>query len=217
MLTLQRFRKKYGPMLVLDVGDLEIPSGIFWVKGTNGSGKSTFLKALAGILSFEGDVLLGGKVSVKKNPVSYRKVVNFAAAEPLFPEFLTAEEMIRLFTEVKGVPFERADWYAESIGMAPYLHQPIGSFSSGMVKKLSLILAFTGKPRLILLDEPLITLDADSLDVLYSWMVKAHRDHKVSFMVSSHQSPGTSFLRDASEILVENKSLNVKHVSVANG
>ncbi|KAA8477174.1 ABC transporter ATP-binding protein [Arcticibacter tournemirensis] len=216
MLKLQKFRKRYGSYAALNIGDIEIPSGIFWIQGSNGSGKSTFLKALAGVLAFDGDILLDGVLSIKKQPVRYRSTVNFAEAEPLFPEFLTGTEMVRLFIEAKGGSPDQTDRYVENIGMAPHIHRSIGSFSSGMVKKLSLILAFIGKPQLILLDEPLITLDALSLDVLYSWIQEANRDHGVSFLLSSHQSLNTDFVKDASEIVVENKTLNLLNDPLVN-
>ncbi|WP_257722248.1 ABC transporter ATP-binding protein [Pedobacter cryoconitis] len=132
---------------------MSLDEGVYWLKGANGSGKSTLLKSLAGILHFEGDVLLNKLISIKKHKRDYRRLVNFAEAEPIFPEFLTGKELIDMFAEAKGGTNEQKAFYPQTIGLQPYLDQPLGTYSSSMLKKLSLILTFMGKPKLILLDE----------------------------------------------------------------
>ena len=97
MLQFQNFTKSYGNYPALKIENLQLKHGIYWIKGVNGSGKSTLLKSIAGILAFHGDILLDESISIKKQPVAYRKLVNFAEAEPVFPDFLTGSEMIALF------------------------------------------------------------------------------------------------------------------------
>src|SRR5476651_2831667 len=104
MLHFNKFQKFYGNYPALKIDDLVIEPGIYWIKGVNGSGKSTLLKSIAGILTFSGDILLGNNISIKKQPVAYRKLVNFAEAEPVFPEFLTGREMVDLFASAKDPP-----------------------------------------------------------------------------------------------------------------
>src|ERR1700744_3718215 len=154
MLHFVKFQKFYGNFPALTIDELTITPGIYWIKGVNGSGKSTLLKSIAGMLAFNGDVLLNGAISIKKQPVAYRKLVNFAEAEPLFPEFLTGMEMIKLFASAKEAPAGQEEQFIGSMRMQNYIDRPIGTYSSGMLKKLSLVLAFLGKPKLILLDEP---------------------------------------------------------------
>ncbi len=186
MLQLADFEKSYNHAPVLHIPQLEIGPGIYWIKGANGSGKSTLLKAIAGIIDFSGDILLNN-TSIKKQAVDYRRQVNFAEAEPVFPEFLTGREMLALFMTAKQAPAGQADAYLESMQMQAYLDQPLGAYSSGMLKKLSLLLAFVGTPRLILLDEPLITLDTASLAILYDWIKERQQTQGTSFLLSSHQ------------------------------
>jgi ABC-2 type transport system ATP-binding protein len=175
MLHLADFEKSYNNHPILRIPQLNIVSG-----------KSTLLKAIAGIIDFSGDVLLND-TSIKKRPVDYRKRVNFAEAEPVFPEFLTGREMVGLFMTAKQAPAGQQNYYLESMQMQAYLDQPLGAYSSGMLKKLSLTLAFIGTPSLILLDEPLITLDTVSLDILYGWIKERQQAQGTSFLLSSHQ------------------------------
>jgi ABC-2 type transport system ATP-binding protein len=216
MLHFVEFQKFYGNFPALKIDELVIDPGIYWIKGVNGSGKSTLLKSIAGILAFNGDIVLNGNISIKKQPVAYRKLVNFAEAEPLFPEFLTGMEMIELFASAKDSPAGQEQYFIESMKMQSYVNRPIGTYSSGMLKKLSLVLAFLGNPKLILLDEPLITIDTDSLKILYSWISKRHRENGVSFMLSSHQALDNTELPHAVELLVEEQRLKVNQPMIMN-
>jgi ABC-2 type transport system ATP-binding protein len=208
MLHFNQFEKSYFDSLVLKIDNIKIPEGIFWIKGSNGTGKSTLLKAIAGILSFKGDIAVG-TVYLKDHGVPYRKLVNFAAAEPLFPEFLSGAEMINLFAKAKGAVVDHAEILVAEIGMTDYINNPLGSYSSGMLKKLSLVLAFLGKPKLILLDEPLNTIDTESLDVLYRWIKEKHEKEKISFLLSSHQPFDSLKLPGLRQISIENKKLTL--------
>lgn len=210
MLHFKKFEKRYGSFPALKIDELTIEPGIYWIKGVNGSGKSTLLKSIAGILSFKGDILLNSSISITKQPVAYRKLVNFAEAEPLFPEFLTGREMISLFADAKGAPAGQEQQLIESMYMTSYIDGPVGSYSSGMMKKLSLLLAFLGKPDIILLDEPLITIDTASLKILYGWMAEQHAQQGTSFLLTSHQPLDPEELPNAKELLVENQTLNLQ-------
>lgn len=207
MLQLVKFRKQYGNYLALQIEDFIIKPGIYLVKGVNGSGKSTLLKAIAGILYFEGNILLDNRISLIKQTVAYRRLVNFAEAEPVFPEFLTGKELIRVFASAKGGPAKQEDCFIQTMNMESYIHQPISAYSTGMLKKLSLVLAFMGNPRIILLDEPFITLDSESLKILYQWIAEKQQQNGISFLLSSHQALESEALSTAKEILVQSKTV----------
>lgn len=207
MLQFIKFKKLYGGFPALKIDGLSIDPGIYWIKGVNGSGKSTLLKSIAGILSFDGDILLDNNISIKKQPVAYRKLVNFAEAEPIFPEFLTGKEMIELFAQAKDAPAGQEQHYINTMQMQAYVNRPLGTYSSGMLKKLSLVLAFMGKPKLILLDEPLITIDSASLTILNTWIAERYRQEGTSFLLSSHQALEHAELPAARELLVDEQTL----------
>src|ERR1700679_3408108 len=94
-------------------------------------------------------------------------------------------EIVKLFVSAKDALAGQEQYFIESMKMQSYVDRPIGTYSSGMLKKLSLVLAFLGDPKLILLDEPLITIDTESLKILYGWIHTQNRDKGVSFMLSS--------------------------------
>lgn len=209
MLKVVGYQKTYHDVLVLSIPDLFLKTGIYWLKGTNGSGKSTLLRSLAGILHFEGSVYLNQGISLKKDPLSYRKMVNFSPAEPVYPEFVTGMEMIKMFATAKSAKENQAQGYIEQMNMSSYMNQELGSYSSGMLKKLSLLLAFLGNPSLILLDEPLITIDKESLQILYSWIVEKHETDDCSFIIASHQYLDRNALSVSNELSIADRTITL--------
>ena len=207
MLQFTNFSKTYNGRAVLRIDSFAFPPGIYWIQGANGSGKSTLLKSIAGVTAFEGDIRLVGQLSVKKQAVAYRRLVNFAEAEPLFPAFLTGLELIRLFQAAKNGPPHQEDFYLESLQMTSYVHEPVGTYSSGMLKKLSLVLAFLGRPTCVLLDEPLTTLEAAAIPVVCSWMAHQQAQEGTSFLLSSHQALAEESLPVMRKLLVEQATL----------
>ncbi|HEV2355916.1 MAG TPA: ABC transporter ATP-binding protein [Puia sp.] len=187
MLRILDVHKAYDNTFVLDIPFLELGEGIYWLKGPNGSGKTTLLQLIAGLAPFDGDITWDG-ISQRNSPRKYRGNVSWAGAEPAYPSFVTGRELLAFYCRIRKSPPEEADELATSFGIRSYLAWPVGQYSDGMVKRLSLVLAFIGKAPLIVLDEPLATLDAEIADLLPGLIGKYRHDFGVSFIFSSHLS-----------------------------
>jgi ABC-2 type transport system ATP-binding protein len=193
MIILSHIKKNYGSRTILNFAHLEIPEGIHWLKGGNGSGKTTLMKIIAGINPFEGEVNVNG-VNLKGKPIAYRTLVSYAEAEPLFPEFLTGTELIRFVQQTRTASDKQVNDLVAQLNIADFIKYPVGTYSSGMLKKLSLLMSFIGDMKLILLDEPLITLDDAFMPKLLS-LINLRYEAGVSFIISSHQQlPETHFV-----------------------
>ena len=192
LLTLHNFQKSYGDHPILTIPDWQLPPGIHWLKGPNGAGKTTLFRSIAGMLPHEGSVMLNNLDS-RRDVVAYRLKVNYAEAEPTFPPFLTAHELIRWVADAKQAPTGQAESLIDAFGVGTYQHTPVGTYSSGMLKKTSLIMAFLGQPMLILLDEPLVTLDVAATQTVAQLIDEAHQ-RGVNFLLSSHQAMETAQL-----------------------
>lgn len=186
MLSIKNLRKEYGTHLILDIPHLQFEKGLFWVKGANGSGKSTLLKIISGMIPFDGEVNID-EVDLRKQPTDYRRLVNYVEAEPLFPPFLTGVDLISFFISTRLASQDEGDALVQKFNIGSFIKYPIGTYSSGMVKKLSLVLAFIGQPKYILLDEPLVTIDKESVPILYD-LVKLYLNRGVNFVFTSHQA-----------------------------
>jgi ABC-2 type transport system ATP-binding protein len=185
MLLIRDFEKRYNDTLILKIDKLELGKGIYWIKGENGSGKSTLFKSVAGLIPFQGTIQFNDFDCIAK-PVEFRKQINFAEAEPIYPDFLTAKDMIRFVGKTKDATRENMLKIAKHFGVDGFYEKACGTFSSGMLKKLSLTMAFLGDPKLIILDEPLITLDEQTRIQLVD-LINTYIRNGVMFLISSHQ------------------------------
>lgn len=205
MLQVERFKKEYSDRLILNVENLHFEEGIHWVKGGNGSGKSTFFKCVAGISPYKGTIVCDG-ISLSKAPVEYKMQVNYAQAEPVFPSSLSGRHVLEYFAALKKASKEQFGYLVEKFGMESFLNQSVKSYSSGMTKKLALSLAFLGHPKLILLDEPFNALDAISRDSLFELM-ETERQKGCSFLLSTHHDFGSELNLKTKNWLVKDQTI----------
>lgn len=202
MLQISQLKKYYGNRVILDISSLSIGRGIYWIKGKNGSGKTTLLKIIGGTIPFEGAVTFNA-LNLRSDPMLYRRQVSFVEAEPLFPGFLTGWEILRFVQKVRKESDENVMALVEHFGIRNFLGYTVGTYSSGMTKKLSLVQAFIGDPKLILLDEPLITLDTDAVPLLSS-LVHDRMKKGVSVLFTSHQPFPEDLITPTGCILMDN-------------
>ncbi len=188
MLQLINYRKHFDSLLVLDIPLLKLEKGIYWFKGSNGAGKTTLLKSCAGLIPFHGEIR-ALDTDIRKQRKEYLMQVNYAEAEPVYPSFLTGKDLLEFYYKTKGGERKFVEELVKSFGVNSYLQNKVSSYSTGMAKKLSLVLAFIGSPQLILLDEPFITLDIEAVQTLKQLITQKHSSG-VSFCISSHQELG---------------------------
>ncbi len=112
--------------------------------------------------------------------------MNYAEAEPQYPEFLRGQDLIEFYKNAKGASSKQAEYLLDKLVVRSFASGKIGEYSSGMIKKLSLALACMGNPRLVLLDEPFITLDADATVSILE-LIKEYALSGVSVILTSHQ------------------------------
>ncbi|WP_158542110.1 ATP-binding cassette domain-containing protein [Pedobacter chinensis] len=208
MLSLTNINKKYGSHEVLNFGEWKINNGIYWLKGGNGTGKSTLFRIISGQTPFKGEVELNG-INLKEEPIKFRSKISFAEAEPQYPLFIAGNELIGFYIEARKAERKQANEFANYFGLTAFLQNKIGSYSSGMLKKLSLICAFIGNPDLYVLDEPLITIDVASADKLYA-LIKEKSLQGKGFLLSSHQEVSNDKLKLDNVFQIIDKQI-VKH------
>ncbi|RYZ21848.1 MAG: ATP-binding cassette domain-containing protein [Chitinophagaceae bacterium] len=190
MLHLQSFRKSYGGHTLLSVPDCRLADGLYWLQAPNGAGKSTLLRCIAGIIPFEGSISAAG-FGQRRQREAYLRAVSWAEAEPQYPAFLTGSDLISFYCKTRGGSPAEAQSLLARFDAGSFQQRPTGNWSSGMLKKLSLVLAFLGTPRWILLDEPLITLDV-AAQAACQGLIAERRAQGTSFLITSHQPLGLS-------------------------
>jgi ABC-2 type transport system ATP-binding protein len=205
LLSLTNINKRYGSHEVLNFSEWNVNKGIYWLKGGNGTGKSTLFRIISGQIPFIGEVQLNG-VDLRKEPVKFRSKISFAEAEPQYPLFIKGKELIDFYTDTRKADRRQAKELADHFEMTPFLNNVVGSYSSGMLKKLSLICALVGDPDLFILDEPLITIDMLSAHKLNKLITEKASQGK-SFLISSHQEVSNDQLKVDKVYQIMNKQI----------
>lgn len=165
MLEICNFSKTYkGGKRAVNNLSLTVEAGeIYGFIGHNGAGKSTTIKAVAGVLDFEeGEILIDGH-SVKKEPLECKRITAYIPDNPDIYEYLTGIQYLNFVADIFGLDKstrEKRIWeYADRFEISSALGELISSYSHGMKQKVAIISALIHKPKLLVLDEPFVGLD----------------------------------------------------------
>ncbi len=161
---------------------------IYGVSGRNGSGKSTFLKIISGLLSpTEGRIeYKSGSILIKREEV-YR-YLNVAAPYTELLEEYTLYEMIDFHRGFKpSDEFGDTKTWIEMMQLEAAAHRPISQFSSGMKQRVKLGLALYSKAKIIFLDEPTSNLDENAKSWFFQHLDR-QRKNKLVFIASNEES-----------------------------
>ncbi len=208
MLRFEKLRKIYTGVTIVSVDELTIKNGIVLLQGENGSGKTTLLKMIAGLLPFEGDIIVNNSFSIKKQRRQFIQLINYAETEPLYPEFLTASELVKLYCYAKNGSITNTEAILQQLHIFDVYKKPVSTYSSGMIKKLSIALAMTGNPQWILLDEPLITTDVQAVETICN-IIKEKHAAGISFLLTSHQHFAAGQLFFTSTMLAQDHTITI--------
>ncbi len=136
---------------------------IFGLIGPNGAGKTTLLKLAAGLLRPSGGRVRLLGVSPEEEPLKARRLLGYAAAEPLVYERMTPAQYLAFIANAYAVGKEgprRIAALAEEFGFGDALHEPLGQCPPGLKQKVALAAVFLHDPEVLVLDEPWSNLDA---------------------------------------------------------
>lgn len=190
LLSFINFSKTYkGGKKAVDDLSLTVEAGdIYGFIGHNGAGKTTSLKAAAGILSFsEGEIRING-MSIKEHPVECKKLMAYIPDNPDVYEFMTGIKYLNFIADMYGVGAERnadIEKYAATFEIKEALGSPISSYSHGMKQKLVIISALIHNPKLLLLDEPFVGLDPKAVHILKT-LFKEMTESGAAIFFSTH-------------------------------
>lgn len=191
MLELCDVLKRYSGIPAVDaVSFCARPGEVTGYLGANGSGKSTTMKMITGLIDMDaGEILFEGQ-DIRRDLMAYKSRIGYVPEEPQLYTHLSGLEYLVMVAQLRGLPRKPANsaiyGLLHLLGLHSDRHVPMSSYSKGMRQKVLLSAALLHNPDLILLDEPFSGLDVGSSLILRSLIEELARRGKV-VLLSSHE------------------------------
>ena len=195
--------KTFGKKAVLNGLNMTIRRGdIYGFIGNNGSGKTTAMKIILGLLEADsGDITLFGS---KDLLVERRKIGSLIEAPGLY-KGCTAKENMKRFAMLFGGEEKEIDDLLSFVGLGDVGKKKVRAFSLGMKQRLGIAVALLGNPEILVLDEPTNGLDPAGIKDLRELFEKIASEKGVSLLISSHHLDELSRIANVYGILVDGR------------
>jgi Cu-processing system ATP-binding protein len=215
LIVFHSFTKHYGRQRAVEALTLSVgPGEVVALLGPNGSGKTTCLKAAAGLIRpSAGQVMIGDPPRPSSDPEA-RRILSFLPQRVVFPDSLTGREVVDFYRALRGVAEARTREVLEFASLNGAGDRAVGTYSGGMTQRLGLAVAMLPSAPVLLLDEPTAALDPDGLCAFYGVVQRAQREGR-SVLFTSHQLGDVERLADRFAVLVEGRlsaSLNAREL-----
>jgi ABC-2 type transport system ATP-binding protein len=187
--TVEQLTVNYGTFTAVDNLSFTVRTGeIYGLLGPNGAGKTTTLKVLVGVLEPR-----AGKVEIFNTPISdevaAKSQIGYVPEEVVLLDSLTPREFIEFTASIRkldaNVANSRLERLTSAFQLTQYFDTPIAALSMGNKQKVAIIAALMHEPRLLILDEPLVGLDARSSKILKE-LITFHAKKGGAVIFSTH-------------------------------
>lgn len=211
-IVIKNLEKKYKNNRGIENVNLEVAKGdIFGFLGPNGSGKTTAMKIMVGLLKPDrGDVLINGFSVLDDYEKAMDSVGCIIENVTPFP-YLTAFENLKLGARFHPkVHNDRIDECLEMTGILKYKNEKAKNFSLGMKQRLGISMALLSNPKILILDEPLNGLDVEGMVDMRKLILRLSKENGTTFFISSHLIHDIELTCNKVGILYHGKQLGVE-------
>jgi ABC-type multidrug transport system ATPase subunit len=161
--------------------------------GPNGSGKTSVLRCMLGLVPFQGQILIGGHDALRQ-PVPSRTLLSYMPQKPAFGD-ATAAEVLSFTAQLRRLERGRVGEVLRTVGLEAQARQRVRTFSGGMQQRLSMAVALLAETPVLLLDEPTASLDREGQQVFFDLMTYLRRAGR-TLVLASHRPEEVEALAD---------------------
>ena len=161
---------------------------ILGLLGPNGSGKTTTIGMLLGLLKpTSGEILIDGK-KIDENRIEILERINFISPYIELPKKLTVKQNLVVYGKLYKIKnlYQTIDYLTEKLRLENLLQRVTGELSSGQKNRVSLAKALINEPYILFLDEPTASLDPEVGDFVRSFLENYKKEKKISILLASH-------------------------------
>jgi heme exporter protein A len=188
MIKIENLIKRVGDKVILKGVSLDIKKGeTVGILGPNGAGKSTLLKVIATLLKpTTGEVIIDG-FNLKKEPLKIKGKLGYLPHASLLYDHFTPYENLKFFAKIYNLDNmdKRINELIDDVGLKLFTHEPVRSFSRGMVQRIAIARSIIHDPEILLLDEPHTGLDQQAIGILNN-VVKKLKERSVTTLMVTH-------------------------------
>ena len=189
LVEVKNLKKKYGSKEAVKGISFNIKENeILGLLGPNGSGKTTTIGMMLGLLKpSNGEILIDVK-KIEENRIETLQKINFISPYIELPKKLTVKQNLTVYGKLYSVKNldERIDYLVEKLRLEDLLDSVTGELSSGQKNRVSLAKALINNPTVLFLDEPTASLDPEIGDFIRSFLENYKKEKKISILLASH-------------------------------
>lgn len=196
--VVKNLTKNYGEFTAVDNLSFEVEEGeVFGLLGPNGAGKSTTLSIITTLLSMDrGDVTVDG-IDVRRDKMEAKRVMGIVPQEIALYPHLTAVENVKFFASLYGLRGKRLDEAARKaldfVELSDHKKEKPKKMSGGMQRRLNIACGIAHSPKLIVMDEPTVGVDAQSREHILN-SIRTLKEQGTTIIYTSH------YLQEVEEI-----------------
>ena len=189
LVEVKNIKKKYGSKEAVKGISFNIKENeILGLLGPNGSGKTTTIGMMLGLLKpSNGEILIDGK-KIEENRIETLQKINFISPYIELPKKLTLKQNLIVYCKLYNVVDikNRIEYLVEKLRLEDLLNRVTGELSSGQKNRASLAKALINNPTVLFLDEPTASLDPEIGDFVRSFLENYKKEKKISILLASH-------------------------------
>lgn len=206
--------KRIGKRTIIDNLTFDVPPGeVFGFLGPNGSGKTTTIRMMVGLMRMtSGEIYIKGR-SIRTEFEAAVRQVGAIVENPEMYKFLTGyQNLVHYARMIPGIGKRRIDEVVELVGLSDRIHDKVKTYSLGMRQRLGVAQAILHRPALLVLDEPTNGLDPAGIRELRDYLRHLAKHEGTTVFVSSHLLSEMELMCDRVAIIQQGRLVDVRPI-----